>query len=138
MIANLGVGLNEKSVPALRMARKSGTAIAGPAGPPTPPLSLSAKRGILISSSAEAHRCYRPFQATPCAAVSNHEGRWLVNYTLLSHAALPQDAYTKYTVYTTYEYVRVLVSQLIAIIQISYLKIGRLSFSPCSLSTSCK
>ena len=42
MIANLGVGLNEKSGPALRMARKSGTAIAGPAGPPTPPLSRDA------------------------------------------------------------------------------------------------
>ena len=38
MIANLGVGLNGKSGPALRMARKSGMAIAGPAGPPTPPL----------------------------------------------------------------------------------------------------
>ena len=52
---------------------------------------------------------------------------------LLSHAALPQDAYTKYSLYTTYEYVHVLVSQLTAIIQISYLQIGRLSFSPCSL-----
>ena len=43
---------------------------------------------------------------------------------LLSHEVLPQDAHTKYTLYTMPKYVRVLVSQLAAIIQISYLKIG--------------
>ena len=52
---------------------------------------------------------------------------------LLSHSALPQDAYTKYTLYTMYEYVRVLVLQFAAIILISYQKIGRLSFSSCPL-----
>ena len=95
--------------------------------------SLSAKRGILILSTAQAHRRYRPFQATPCAAeVIMRVGGY--STTLLSREALPQDAYTKYTLYTTYEYVRVLVSQLAAIFsQISYLKIDRLSFSPCSL-----
>ena len=51
---------------------------------------------------------------------------------LLSHSALPQDAYTN-TLYTMYEYVRVLVLQFAAIILISYQKIGRLSFSSCPL-----
>ena len=46
--------------------------------------SLSAKRGILISSRAQDHRCYCSFQATPCAAVSNHGVRRLVNYALES------------------------------------------------------
>ena len=48
---------------------------------------------------------------------SLHQGLFL-----LSHEALPQDAYTKYTLYTTHEYVCALVAQLAAIIQISYIK----------------
>ena len=43
-----------------------------------------AKCGILISSMMQAHRRYRPFEATPCAAVSNHEDRSLVNYAIES------------------------------------------------------
>ena len=35
---------------------------------------------VLISSTAQAYRRNRPIQATPCAAVSNHDGRMLVNY----------------------------------------------------------
>ena len=42
--------------------------------------SLSSKRGILISSMAQAHRRYSPFQAIPCATIGNHESRRLVKY----------------------------------------------------------
>ena len=52
---------------------------------------------------------------------------------LLSHEALLEDAYTKYTLYTTHECMHVLVSQFAAIIQIFYLKNGRSSLCPCSL-----